>query len=213
MTVSNKPFNMSYQHPFMMYSYIEDGCKRVALDFLVPPMAQKNFISKVTSGGMEVQLTTIVPKFFVSCNRLMLAKVLDEDFNEDTHRATSFEEASDKLTKSFGIEDLDDEDDVLNQIVGEPQRVKMPFKVEDDIEWGVQAFVNDDPMLTHDCNNNEQMFFVVSIELVSVEKRKEKKKGTFNVIGSPNKKATKKKGRKKNEDEDDDDDEEGMNTE
>jgi hypothetical protein len=76
-----------------------------------------------------------------------------------------------------------DEDD---SVVGDPQRIKLPFQCEQHIaHWEVQAFENDSQELT-DGLGGSQYYFVLSVDLASVVmERKKKEKGGFRVISSP----------------------------
>jgi hypothetical protein len=89
----------------------------------------------------------------------------------DTHKATAFKEAAEKLHAHHEL--FDDE-----TIIGTPQRIKLPFKCEEVIvDWEVQAFENDREELT-DGLGGTQFCFVLSIDLASVTKaRKKKPKG------------------------------------
>jgi hypothetical protein len=92
------------------------------------------------------------------------------DFNENTNKATAFIEVSGKI-----VSDLTDGED----LVVDPQCVKL-FAVEDEIaEWELQAFENPDEELG-DALGAQQYFFVLSVDLIGVAKiKKAKTSGSF----------------------------------
>ena len=111
---------------------------------------------------------------------LQVLHVANEEFTEDTHKATAFQEAAAQAMKNF---DTDNNEPVM----GTPQRIKLPFKVEEEIvSWECQAFNNNDEDFLESVENKQQFFFVLSIDLQSVEKiRKSKKTGGLRLLGSP----------------------------
>jgi hypothetical protein len=63
-------------------------------------------------------------------------------------------------------------------------QVKLPFKVDEEIEkWELLAFDNSDEFSRE--IGNQQYYFVLTVDLVGVEKvKKEKKAATFLMLGS-----------------------------
>jgi hypothetical protein len=177
--VKQKKFSMDTQFPFIMYDYVSGGRRRVSVDLLVLTVTKDMLRPKMAASGLELQLGTAVPSFFVDAQRLMAANKDDSGFTNDTHKATAFKEAAEKLHAHH--ESFDDE-----TIIGTPQRIKLPFKCEEVIvDWEVQAFENDSQEVT-DGLGGTQFCFVLSIDLVSVTKAREKKpKGGFRVVTSP----------------------------
>lgn len=134
---------------------------------------------KMADSGLELQVAMVVSAFFANANRLMVANVGTSGFTQDNHKATAFKEVAMKLHDHHESFDEDD-------IIGDLQRVKLPFKCEQHIvEWEVQAFENESQELT-DGLGSTQFYFVLSVDLVSVVKeRKKKEKGGFRVVKSP----------------------------
>ena len=110
----------------------------------------------------------------------MAALATETGFGENTHRATAMGEVCDDIEKPYEDAKAD-----TTIIIGEPQRVKLPFACEEDIvHWECQLFENDDEEYTNDIGANTY-FNVLSVDLVGIAKKKKKKKGGTRVIGSP----------------------------
>lgn len=175
---SFQDFGMDFHVPFQVFQYTEDSRDHVTVEFLTMTMAKDCFRPKVCANGLELQLGVVVPSFFASEDRLMVANA-EDGFNMNTHKATSFEKIVKKIHDKYGWDESD-------EIIGNPQVVKLPFKCEEDIvDWEVQAFINSNDDLNSDLGGN-QFFFILSVQLVSVVKsRKKKTKGGFRILGSP----------------------------
>jgi hypothetical protein len=172
---SNGPYNMSFRFPYIQYTYIEDGRRHVCTDFLVPGWKKESYRPKVE--GMDLVLGVAMPDVFFNERRLSLSNEHDMEFNANTNKATAFMEVAGKI-----VSDLADGE----EIVADPQRVKLPFAVEDEIaEWEIQAFENDDAQELVDSLGAGQFFFVLSVDLIGIVKvKKTKKTGGFRVFGS-----------------------------
>jgi hypothetical protein len=189
MKVSSPPkqYSMGFQNPYIMYQYVEDGNQLVSIDVLVPNVHRKYIRPSIHSSGMYFDLGIAVPEFFWQANRLIAANKGEEGFNKNTHKATAFQQAAKKIEEDFNTFETEE---VLS---GAPQRFKLPFKVEHDYYtgdggkgWEVQIFDNEDEDLHDELEGEVMSFFVLSVNLVSVEKpRKQKRKGTMRRIGSP----------------------------
>lgn len=183
MTVTSKPpqmpctFNMSFFFPHILYTYVEDGLFMCTVDFLVMGQSKDLFRPKVVNDGMSLQLGTVVPAMFVNEARLQLAMFHDHSFNNDTHKATALQQV---ISKHVGDTDLDSE-----PMLGEPMMITLPFKCVDEIkEWELVAFDNSAEFSTE--VGNQQYYFVLSINLVGVEKIKNvKKPAAFRILGTP----------------------------
>jgi hypothetical protein len=170
---SSDPFNLSFRFPYIQYTYIADGRRYVSVDFLVPGMSKDHFRPKIE--GTDLVLHVVTPDFFVNENRLKLAHGGDDDFNGNTNKSTAFQEIAGKIISDHGSE-----------LMGDPQRVKLPFPVEEKIaDWELLAFTNPDQAVM-DAIQSEAFFWVLSVDVVGLVKvKKAKKKGGFRVFGSP----------------------------
>jgi hypothetical protein len=166
--------------PFIVYDYISGGRRRVSVDLLVMTVPKDMIRPKMATNGLELHVGMVVPPFFADADRLMAANEGDAGFTEDTHKATAFKDAAIKLHEHHRSFDGEEE------IMGTPQCIKLPFKCEENIvDWEVQAFEDDGDELV-DSLGAPQFYFVLSVDLVSIIKpREKKKKGGFRVIGSP----------------------------
>jgi hypothetical protein len=170
---TSSPFNMSFFAPYILYTYIEDDDRMITIDLLVVGQAQENYRPKVVNDGQVLQLGMVIPSFFANEDRLQTAHYHDNSFNEDTHKATALREVVAKHT-----------DDAEDPLIGEPMQIKLPFKVVDGIEkCELLAFDNTEEFSKE--TGNQQYFFVLTIDLVGVDKvKKEKKAATFRMLGS-----------------------------
>jgi hypothetical protein len=170
---SSDPFNLSFHFPYIQYTYIAYGCHYVSVDFLVPGMSKNHFHPKIE--GTDLVLQVVTPNFFVNENRLKLTHGRDHAFNNNTNKSTAFQEIAGKIISDQG-----------NELMGDPQRVKLPFPVEDKIaNWELLAFTNPEEDLM-DAVDAEAFFWVLSVDAVGLVKvKKAKKKGGFGVFGSP----------------------------
>jgi hypothetical protein len=179
---SSSPFNMNFFFPHILYTYIEEDVRMITIDFLVIGQSKSAFRPRVVSDGHVFQLGMVVPNFFAQEDRLQVAHHHDAGFNEDTHKATALREIVAKYTDSLDAEE---------PLMGEPMQVKLPFKVEEEIEkWELLAFDNSEEFSTE--VGIEQYYFVLTVDLIGVEKvKKEKKAPGFRMLGtSPSSKKT-----------------------
>ena len=185
---STTPFSLGVQFPYLLYSYKEDDRDRVTVDFLVVAQAQDAFRPVVPPGGTELHVGMALPKFFIDRTRLLEAKAGDATFTINTNKATSFSAVVEKVEASAGITD-DNRDTESFELLSTPMKVKLPFVCEEEIvEWEMQAFQNNDVDFTDACAGL-QYFFILTVTLQSVVKKKERKAGGFRVIASPTRDA------------------------
>ena len=196
MSVSTKPFSMDFVCPYIMYEYLEDGRQCCSVDFLVPNQHRRFFRLHIEAGGKELSLRIVVPPVFYDPRRLLFANTGDGDFNRNTEKATAFEKQCKKIIQAcgepvHGVTSLADDDE---EIVSSKQVVRLPFDCEEDLWRGaalnrdgfeVLAIENDDVVLTNEMGEATD-FFILTVDLVSVEKEKQKKaRGIMRKVVSP----------------------------
>jgi hypothetical protein len=177
---------MGFHNPYIMYQYVEDGYQLVSIDVLVPCVHHRFIPPAIHSSGMFFYLGIAVPKFFWQANSLLAANKEEGGFNNNTHKETSFQQAAKKIQEDFNTFETE-------EVLSGTQHFKLPFKVEPDYYtgdggkgWEVQIFDNDDRHFYDKLDGEVMGCFVLSVNLVSVEKpRKQKHKGTMRCIGSP----------------------------
>lgn len=185
------PCSMAISFPYIQYGFIEGNRRRVCVDFLIYGMSKKDYRLKVINGGKALQLGMVVPSFFTDPNRLQIANEDDTGFNTRAHKAIVFQEVVSKLNDA-----LDNEEPLL----ADPMKVSLLYPCEDEFEWEVLGFENDD-LEWNESMEHQQHFFILSVDLISTIKvGKQKKKGGFRMLGSPNKQGNKNgNGQKRNE--------------
>jgi hypothetical protein len=147
----------------------------ITINFIVIGQTKTAFRPKVVNDGHVFQLGMVVPNFFAHEDRLQTAHYSDSSFNEDTHKATALREIVANHTDGLDVEE---------PLMGEPMQVKLPFKVDEEIDkWELLAFDNSDEFSSE--IGNQQYYFVLTVDLVGVEKvKKEKKAATFRMLGT-----------------------------
>jgi hypothetical protein len=174
-----KLFSMNVEFPFILYDYTSDNRRHVSVDFLILNVPKDMLRPKMAADGSELHLGLVVPPFFARADRVMVVNEGDSDFGKDTHKSNAFKEAARKLHEHH--QSFDDE-----KIMGAPQIIALPFKCEENIvDWELHAYDNESEEMTEDLGS-PQFYLVLSVDLVSIIKpREKKKKGGFRVIKSP----------------------------
>ena len=98
--------------------------KVVTIDFLVLGMNKKRICSKVNNERTELLVGCVVPLFFAPEPHLDLA---DLNICHNTHKSTAYKDTQEALIANHG--DGSEEEPLL----GEPQKVQLPFIVEHEI--------------------------------------------------------------------------------
>ena len=125
-----------------------------------------------------LQLLIVVPDMFPSKTRLTDAHGGDADLNASTHKNTAYK----KLVEALEV-DYEPEDGSDRNFVGQPQLVKVPVDCEEDIEWEIQFYSNDEDELT-DQLGGVQFFSILSVDLTAIAKPKARAQGRARVIGA-----------------------------
>ena len=173
-------FGMAMVYPFIIYNFIKFGRLRVRVDFMVHLMKEDSFIPSVSEDGRTLFLTTLLPHIFHDVERVNMAKAgVDTSFSENVHEATAFAESADVLRAAAGIEDTDDPE--ASCIT---QEVTLPCVCERQIvDWELQFVPNQDSPDGFPAN---MQFYhtILSVYLVSIERKTQKKRGTARIIGA-----------------------------
>jgi hypothetical protein len=175
-TTSSKaqPVDLGIKFPYLSYDYVENGRRHFCADFLVMGASKESYRPKVSKDGTELHIGMVLPPIFVDETRLMVAHHSDAHFTKNTNKATAFHQVTAAVTNN-----LADGEDFL----ATPMKLKLPFKVEVEIEdWEVLAFSNVDKDWVAEIGS-QQYFFILAVDLVSVEKIKvTRKSGGFRVF-------------------------------
>lgn len=126
------------------------------------------------------------PRLTEDCRFCLLSDV--KDFMVDTHRNTGYKKVLDKINL-----DYDDGNDGLLPLVGDPQRIRLPFlcemdTIEYEVIYGFNTTTTDDGNgnqvpIHNQLNMNRQFFATLSVELISVVKRNQRRRGGARVVG------------------------------
>jgi Protein of unknown function, DUF273 len=98
-----KRFSMAFECPFIIYDYVNNGCKVVSVDFLIPPVHRRHVRLKIRDDGLALELSIVVPTVFSDPNRLLHANNYRGDFNHNTHKATAFQITAREIVKACSV--------------------------------------------------------------------------------------------------------------
>lgn len=200
MSVQKKSFDLSIKCPCIMYDYVDHNRKVVSVDLLVPNQHRRFFRLEV-QGGKTLVVKVVIPKVFYNRKRILTANAGNKRFNKNSHKATAFSQLCKQIVKDLGKQthppgDGDDSDEEANvEVCDGEQCIELPFEVEDELYRGhkglgkgyeVVALENEDDVLFAELEEPTDLF-VLSVDLVSVEKTKKTAKGSMRKLKSPSK--------------------------
>jgi hypothetical protein len=190
MSVQKANFSMEFKCPFIMYDYVVNGRKVVTVDFLVVNQHRRFFRLAIT-GGKVLELKIVVPPIFYSPHRLAVSHEELSGFDHNTHKATAFHSRCKEIKKSLGVATNDDEAEEFEVQAGK-QCVQLPFEVEEQFFDGasvngtgyeVLVMDNEDQRLYDELGEESAtQFFVLSVDMVHIEKEKHRVVGAMRKI-------------------------------
>ena len=102
-------------------------------------MGRDKFGPKVISGGKKLAISMVCPSFFLRYDRLEIMNKQSKSFNQNTYKATVFEEALRKMRKQLNVSKGGD-------ISGPDLVISLPFPCKETIvKWGLLSFENLNP--------------------------------------------------------------------
>ena len=176
-----KRYSITKDHTYMIYDFMQDRKHYCIVDVFVSSMGRDKFTPKVMSGGNKLSIGMVSPKFFFQYDRLKLANILNVGFNENSHKATAFEEALRDMRKELKVKKG-------GEISGEDIIIPLPFRCDQHIvRWGLLSFENKDKEVVDKHNPDVQMNDILSLQLLSEERIEsdEEEKGEVLVFKSP----------------------------
>jgi hypothetical protein len=179
MAVQKASFSMEFKCPYIMYDYVVNGRKVVTVDFLVVNQHRRFFRLSV-NGGKVLELKIVVPAIFYNSERLSVAHSEAANFDHNTHKSTAFQARCKEIKKSLGVATHDDEAEEFEVSAGK-QCIQLPFEVEEQFFSGasvhgtgyeILVMDNDDERLYNELEGEATQFFVLSVDMVHIEKEK-----------------------------------------
>mmetsp|Transcript_10445 Transcript_10445/g.23072 ORF Transcript_10445/g.23072 Transcript_10445/m.23072 type:complete len:166 (-) Transcript_10445:21-518(-) len=147
------------------------------VELLVFTLPQSMFKIQIKKGGMVLSVATQLPAKFLEVNRNARANQNVAGYNDLTAERNSF----DTLVTLI--------DSLYDKVVGDPQDIVLPFKVEDEIvSWKVSYETNstrseeEGQSLRRLLDRNQQFFAILKIELKSAFKPTAKHRAAINVV-------------------------------
>ena len=123
----------------------------------------------------------VSPKFFFQYDRLKMANMRNVGFNENSHKATAFEQALRDMRRELKVKKG-------GEVSGEDMIIPLPFRCDQHIvRWGLLSFENKDREVMDKHNPDVQMNDILSLTLLSEEKMEsdEKEESEVLVFRSP----------------------------
>ena len=172
--------SMNFVQPQMKFPHIEAGRKTINIELFVPTLPNNFFRVRLLPCQQILHIQIKVPGVFVDKNRQMHALGGDE-FNRNTHQNTACNQCIDSIEETY---DDGSSDGGTVKIWGDPMEFNLPFKCEEEVDWEVQFFPNDEGDLI-DTLGGQQFFAVLVMKLTSVEKPKARNAGRVRVVTVP----------------------------
>jgi len=172
--------SMNFVQPHMKFPHIEAGRKTINIELFVPALPNNFFRVRLLPCQQILHIQIKVPGIFVDKNRQTHA-LGGDDFNRNTHQNTAYSQCVDSVEETY--DDGTSEGRRID-IWGAPMEFKLDFKCEEDIDWEVQFFPNDEGDLI-DTLGGQQFFAVLVMKLTSVEKPKARNAGRVRVVTVP----------------------------
>ena len=144
-------------------------------------MRRDKFTPNVMPWGNRLSIGMVSPKFFFQYDRLKMANMLNVGFNENSHKATAFEQALRDMRRELKVKKG-------GEVSGEDMIIPLPFRCDQHIvRWGLLLFENKDREVMDKHNPDVQMNDILSLTLLSEEKMEsdEEEEGEVLVFRSP----------------------------
>ena len=171
MSVSGKakPFHLKFECPHLQYQHTDCGFDVATVDLIIPNVHRRYVRLKISKCGTVLEVWFVIPNVLCNPTRIQCANKTDGDFNHNTSKATALQNVCKKIIKM--------EDD-HGEVLGEPQRIKLPFACEsifwrgprnDHRGWDIELCDNDDPVLRREIQGTTD-FFILTVDCLSLEK-------------------------------------------
>jgi hypothetical protein len=181
MNVSSKKYNMGFQNLYIMYDSILKMAISVYPLMCWSPLCTADSSTLPFTARACILILVLwwcLNSFGRPTTSLLQTKKRKDSTRTHTKRQPSIK--SKEIQEDFNPFKME-------EVLSGAQHFKLPFKVEHDYYtgdggqgWVVQVFDNEDSDLYHELDSEVMIFFVLSVNLVSVEKpRKQKHKGTM----------------------------------
>ena len=133
-----KRYSITKDHTYMIYDFIQERKHYCIVDISVPSMGRDKFTPNVMPGGNRLSIGMVSPKFFFQYDRLKMANMLNVGFNENSHKATAFEQALRDVRRELKVKKG-------GEVSGEDMIIPLPFRCDQHIvRWGLLSFENKD---------------------------------------------------------------------
>ena len=178
MSVSGfKPYSMAFQSPYMVRSFLHNDRKGCTVEFLVLTVSEDDIRLSVDPGGLVLSLGIVMPEFFPEEERVLVSNMGVAGFDNNTNQYTAHQHVVQAIRREYAAEP---------EIVGAPQKVKLPFQCELDIAGQEMVLFNGDEEISAGLGGVQQYFSVLKVDLLAVERTTARKsKPAIRIVGSP----------------------------
>ena len=163
---SSGKYSLQTDHPFMLYDFVNEGQKMIAIELLVKSTRKSDFRVRVSRCGNKLYIQTAIPSFFAQYHRLAKVNADDGDFTRNTSRAIAFQELADEIEEEETTTDG-------NVMFGSPQVIHLTSTCDPNVEanWSIQYFKMKPKFKLSD---NFQYDAVLNVEVESIVKPKKR---------------------------------------
>ena len=150
--------------------------KGVTVEFLVLTVSEEAVRLSVDSGGLVLSLGLVMPEFFPEEERVLVSNMGIAGFDNNTNQYNAHQAVVQDIRREYAAK---------VEIVGAPQKVKLPFQCELGILGQELHLFNGDEDISAGLGGIQQYYSVLKVDLLAVERTTSKKtKPAMRVVGS-----------------------------
>jgi hypothetical protein len=170
-----KLFTMDVSFPFMVKTFFHNGVKMCTVELFVHTQDISHFRVAVAKGRKVLKVGMCIPEWFGKEDCIRAAKKTDATINANTNEVTAHEDSVQAIRKMYQGKD---------EVIGKPQLIALPFQCEEEVDnKEIQIFFGDKEL--SEGLKAQQYASVLVVDLISTEKKvNKKKKGKIVIIGS-----------------------------
>ena len=173
-----KLYSFQFIFPKVAYTHITNRRKVYTVELFVPTLPNSYFRPGVKNDGCILAVSARCPDIIVHPKRQVVTFQDQDDFNDNTHANTAYQEVA---NSTLADEKYNDGSDEL-QLWSDQIEFILPFKCEQELRWEVQNVPNNLEGITDELG--QQYFSILAIRCISVEKPKSLNRGGRRIIAN-----------------------------
>ena len=172
-----KSWSMDFEFPYMIKSFMHNNRKGCIVEFLVLTVSEDIVRCSVDPGGLVLSFGLVVPEFFPEEERVLVSNMGVAGFDQNTSQFTAHSHVVQDIRKVYSAKP---------EIIGKPQKIKLPFQCELDILHQELQLFNGDELVSAGAGS-QQYFSLLKVDLLAIERTTAKKaRAGMRVVGSAN---------------------------